>query len=102
VFQQAGAVTSTLDSDGTQKEKDINVLLWMPEMEKIFGPGIAFDLRGILIERFGHNMRNDLAHALMSEGSFYQPAAVYLWWLALHLCWYGYSLTTSAQESPPS
>lgn len=90
VFQQHGVVTSTLDSEGLQKEKDINTLLWIPEMERIFGPDISFDLRGILVERFGHNMRNDSAHALMPEGSFYQPASVYLWWLIIHLCWRGH------------
>src|SRR5207253_6305138 len=55
VFQQHDVVTSTLESDGTQKERDLNQLLWMPELEQIFGPDIAFDLRGILIERFGDN-----------------------------------------------
>lgn len=72
VFQQHDVVTSTLDSDETQKERDLNQLLWMPELEEIFGPDIAFDLRGILIERFGDNMRNEFAHGLMPEGAFYQ------------------------------
>jgi len=86
VFQQHGIVTSTLESDETQKERDLNQLLWMPEMEKIFGPDITFDLRGILIERFGANMRNESAHGLMPESAFYQPTVVYLWWLVLRLC----------------
>jgi hypothetical protein len=58
----------------------------MPELEQIFGPDIAFDLRGILIERFGDNMRNEFAHGLMPESAFYVPTAAYLWWLILHLC----------------
>jgi hypothetical protein len=86
VFQQHAVVTSTLESDGTQKERDLNQLLWMPELEQIFGPNIAFDLRGILIERFGDNMRNESAHGLMPESAFYVPTASYLWWLVLHLC----------------
>ena len=97
VLQQSGAVTSTLDADGIQQERDLNQLLWMPEMTRIFGPDITFDLRGILIERFGHNMRNEFAHGLMPEGAFYQPASVYLWWLVLRLCWMGYLLT----QAPP-
>jgi hypothetical protein len=91
VLQQHNVVTSTLESDGIQKERDLNQLLWMSEFEKIFGPDVAFDLRGILIERFGDNMRNESAHGLMPEGAFYQPTAVYLWWLILRLCWMGYS-----------
>lgn len=92
VFQQTGVITSTLESDGTQKERDLNALLWLPDMERIFGPNIAFDLRGILIERFGYNMRNESAHGLMPEGAFYQHGAVYLWWLALRLCWLGFQM----------
>jgi hypothetical protein len=86
IFQQHDVVTSTLESDGTQKERDLNQLLWMAELEQIFGPDIAFDLRGILIERFGDNMRNEFAHGLMPESAFYVPSAAYLWWLVLHLC----------------
>jgi hypothetical protein len=93
VFQQHEVVTSTLESDGTQKERDLNQLLWMPEMEEIFGPDISFDLRGILIERFGDNMRNESAHGLMPEGAFYRHTAVYLWWLVLYLCVTGHVQT---------
>ncbi len=70
----------------------MNALLWLPDMERIFGPNITFDLRGILIERFGYNMRNESAHGLMPEGAFYQHGAVYLWWLALRLCWLGFQM----------
>ncbi len=101
VLQQANVVTSTLESDGTQKERDLNQLLWMPEVETIFGPDITFDLRGILIERFGHNMRNESAHGLMPEGAFYGAASVFLWWLIVHLCWRGYALAAASPPGPP-
>ncbi|RYD82289.1 MAG: DUF4209 domain-containing protein [Verrucomicrobiaceae bacterium] len=90
VLHQYGVVTSTLESDGTQKERDINQLLWDPKADEIFGQDILFDLRGILIERFGCNMRNELAHGLIYEAGFYRAEAVYLWWLAIHLCWIGF------------
>lgn len=98
VFQQHGAVTSTLETDGTQKERDINQLVWMPELERIFGSDLAFDLRGILVERFGHNLRNELAHGLMPEAAFYQEASVYLWWLVIRLCWFGYRTAHEAED----
>jgi hypothetical protein len=98
VLQQHGVITSTLESDGTQKERDLNQLLWMPEVENIFGEDMLFDLRGILIERFGHNLRNESAHGLLPEGGFYQPVVVYLWWVILRLCWMGFRL---AQQPPP-
>jgi len=101
VFQQHGVITSTLDADGTQKKKDLNFLLWLPEMEEIFVPDIAFDLRGILIDRFGHNLRNESAHGLMPEYAFYQESSVYLWWLLMHICWRSYRMAQMQSEPTP-
>jgi hypothetical protein len=92
VLNQYGIITSTLDSDGTQQERDLNQLLWIPDVERIIGANILFDLRGLLIERFGHNLRNESAHGLLPEGGFYQASSVYLWWLIVHLCWKGFHL----------
>lgn len=89
VLQKVGVVTSGL-RDGVQAEKDLKQLMAMPEFEQIFGSDIAFDMRGILIDHFGHNLRNRLAHGLLPEGGFYQPASEYLWWLTIHLCWLGF------------
>lgn len=101
VLQQHGVVTSTLDSDGTQKERDINQLLWDPKADEIFGSDILFDLRGILIERFGCNMRNEMAHGLIYEGGFYRAESIYLWWLVIRMCWIGYkSIPEDLPEEP--
>lgn len=90
VLQQHDVITSKLDADGIQDERDLGWLLTHPKMEEIFGKDITFDLRGILIERFGYNLRNVLAHGLIPEGGFYHPVSVYLWWLIIHLCWIGH------------
>jgi len=98
VLQQNAVITSTLMPDSTQEERPLNQLLWMPEAEEAFGPDVLFDLRGILIERFGHNLRNASAHAMMPTHGFYQPSSVYLWWLILWLCWRGYRLGQKAKS----
>lgn len=90
VLKQHDVITSKMSSEGIQKDIDLNELLWMQEVEEIFGPDILFDLRGILIERFGCNLRNELAHGLMPEGAFYRIEAPYLWWLVLHLLYLGH------------
>lgn len=90
VLQQHGIITSKMSSEGIQEDFDLNKLLWMEEVEQIFGQNILFDLRGILIERFGCNLRNELAHGLMPEGAFYTAEAPYFWWLVLHLLYRGH------------
>ncbi|MBV6498780.1 MAG: hypothetical protein CJBNEKGG_01008 [Prosthecobacter sp.] len=96
VLQLRGKVTSTLDS-GIQQERDINQLLWADGIVEAFGPDILFDLRGILIERFGYNLRNDMAHGLLNEGDFYDVSSVYLWWLSIMLCWRGYCIANLSE-----
>lgn len=101
-LQGRGVITSKLASDGTQDERDINDLLWMPETAAMLGKNLVFDLRSLLIERFGHNMRNQSAHGLMAFGEFIQPAVAYLWWLVIRLCWIGYVIAQRAATPPAS
>jgi hypothetical protein len=86
IFTAHGVITSKLESDATQDERDLGWMLTRPEMAKIFGEGMAFDLRGLLVERFGLNLRNDIAHGLLAEPQMITPGAMYAWWLVLRLC----------------
>ncbi len=90
VLEQKGVVTSTLKSGGIQEDRNLDQLLAEPKAKEVFGEDIVFDLRGILLERFGHNLRNRFAHGEVSSGGFYAEASVYLWWLTLRLCCLGH------------
>jgi len=81
-----GVITSKLESDATQDERDLGWMLTQPQMTTIFGEGMAFDLRGLLVERFGLNLRNNIAHGLLAESQMFMPGAIYAWWLVLRLC----------------
>jgi hypothetical protein len=86
IFTARGVITSKLESDDSQDEHDLGWMLTHPEMAKIFGEGMAFDLRGLLVERFGLNLRNDIAHGLLAESQMISEGAIYAWWLTLRLC----------------
>ena len=86
VLTQHGVITSGIDPRGIQDEHNLNKTLYLQEIHDIFGEDITFDLRGLLIERFGANLRNRMAHGLMSHDVFYSVPVVYLWWLILRLC----------------
>ncbi len=96
VFEQRGIVTSTVESEGTQQERLLGKLLYHPQMELLFGRERTFNLRGILVEKFGFNLRNDMAHGFISELGFFSPAAPVLWWLVLQLCCIGHHLPTTS------
>jgi hypothetical protein len=86
IFAAKGLITSKLESDDTQDERDLGWLLTHSELARIFGEGVAFDLRGLLVERFGLNLRNDIAHGLLAESQMITEGALYAWWLTLRLC----------------
>ena len=80
-------VPSSFTDKGIQDEYNLNKLLkeekFTTKLEEIFGEDFIFDLRCVLVERFGANLRNDMAHGLIDHNSFYSHAAIYFWWLAL-------------------
>ena len=98
IFQRRGIITSTLESDSTQGERDLGWLLTHEETTKIFG-NIAFSFKGILISRFGYNLRNNMAHGLLSEGEFYSTGALYFWWLMLRILVRGHLLIHTENPS---
>lgn len=85
--------TTSMASDGVQEELDLTRLLAMPITSDVFGAELVFDLRGLLVERFGSNYRNLLAHGLLNYWDLAGSSAEYLWWLALRF----YSLPTLAR-----
>lgn len=90
VLFQNGVITSKFDADGIQDEYNLNEILSDPriasEVGKAFGDDVVFDLRGLLVERFGSNLRNLLSHGLIDYDGFFSPRVSYLWWLTLRLC----------------
>ena len=86
VLSQSGVIVSKLDDYGIQEEKDLGALLREPRLEELLGEDLVFDLQGLLVERFGTNLRNRVAHGLMADEEFATPTVLYLWWLALKMC----------------
>ena len=82
-----GAIVSTHDQEGIEREMYIYELLPMPAFRLLFGEDLTFDLRGLLVEQQTSNLRHGMAHGLYDYQAFQSPPSVYLWWLVLRtLC----------------
>jgi Domain of unknown function (DUF4209) len=84
---------STLSSpQGIQDERSLNVILQeqplRDEMVALIGEDTTFDLEGLLVERLGSNLRNEVAHELLDVDRFGPGLVSYFWWLTLKLCSY--------------
>jgi hypothetical protein len=85
ILKRSGVRTTTLQ-DGIEKLMTLDTLLALTASTEIFGEDMVFNLRALLTEPFGSNLRHRLAHALMNDGEFHGPLDVYLWWIVLQLC----------------
>ncbi|SDO18227.1 protein of unknown function [Paenibacillus sp. yr247] len=86
ILSQNDVIVSTIDADGVQDERNLNSLLFSPDLSSLLGEDTVFDMQGLLVERFGSNLRNKVAHGLVSYGGLYSLQAEYLWWLILKFC----------------
>ncbi len=82
--------TSTLDNTGIEMENGLSTLMKLPEVEGIFGENLAFELRALFCDVSGVNLRNELAHGLLSSDDCDSVYAVYAWWLSFRLIFNSY------------
>jgi len=86
IMWRRGIITSGLDDSGIQNEHNLNSTLYRPEIASIFDENTLFDLKCLLVEHAGSNLRNRMAHGLINDGEFMNPLMSYIWWFTLRLC----------------
>lgn len=86
LWEQQGVRTSGLDNQGIQDEYHLTTTLYCPEITSIFDEDTLFDLKGLLVEHSGSNLRNRMAHGLIDDNGFLHSLMSYLWWVTLRLC----------------
>lgn len=80
-----GVHTSMETPSGVETEKSLSALLDTPEAIEILGPRLQYELSTLLVQQEGGNLRHDIAHGLLNDGSAWSAAAFFAWWLCLHL-----------------
>ena len=58
----------------------------MPELTQFLPEDTVFDLRRLLVEESGTNLRNLVAHGLVDDAQLNSPPTAYFWWSVLRLC----------------
>lgn len=86
VLTNHGVDVTNYQDDRTQPVKLLGPLFDVPEMKEIFGESCWFELRGLLIEKTGAELRNKISHGFISNAECYGPAAKNVWWIVLRLC----------------
>lgn len=75
--KEVGALTITLDDDGTSKAKVLSTVFDLPELIESYDNDILFCFKGMLNEQVGANIRNKIGHGLLSEREANDGASIY-------------------------
>lgn len=75
--KELGALTVTLENDGTSKEKVLTSVFDLPELIDAYDNDILFLFEGLLNEQVGANIRNNVAHGLLTEAAAKSGACIY-------------------------
>ncbi|MFT3700172.1 MAG: DUF4209 domain-containing protein [Kofleriaceae bacterium] len=85
VFASRGVPVATLTSTGMQNELNLGQLLGHARASEILGETNVFDLRALMTEKAGSNLRNEVAHGIIGDGSR-RAEKLYFWWVCLRFC----------------
>ena len=67
IAREVGGLTVTLEKDGSSMEKVLSSILSLPELVDCYDNDILFTFRRLLNEQAGANIRNEIAHGIISE-----------------------------------
>lgn len=98
VLQDAGAHTTTHNTDGTDTEAGLSTLVQRPQMIEVFGNDLTFTIRSIMCEQSGPNLRNAVAHGMADRSLCEGQHGVYAWWLILRLIVVAYVVDLDPQQ----
>lgn len=71
--------------DGTQAVSLFKRVLNHPDLAKVLGEDLLFDLQGLLIMQESTNLRNTMSHGMLTDRDIGSDA-MYAWWLCLRIC----------------
>lgn len=84
-LKRAGVKTTHIDHVGIETENGLSTLMELAEVKAIFGEDFSFEIQALFCDPFGPNLRNELAHGLLSYDDCQSAQAVYAWWLILRV-----------------
>ena len=80
-----GAQTSNIDSHGVEEPTSLNTLISLPEAKQLFGDDLVFEIKSVFTDSLGFNLRNEVAHGLLSDRSASSFQNIYAWWMVVRL-----------------
>jgi hypothetical protein len=85
VLHNLGAIPGSIDDDGIEEDWPLQRCLHHQKVKECLGADLVFELRSLLIEKGGTNLRNLLAHGLLDAAACNSVEGFYVWWLVFRI-----------------
>jgi hypothetical protein len=95
VLHGAGTIARAIGDAGIEEEWPLQRCLAAPKVVELFGEDLVYELRTLLIEKGGPNLRHLSMHGVMSPGEYRSLQSFYAWWLMLKMT---FLLTPAVQQ----
>ena len=96
-LKQHNTHTTNIDKNGIEHENGLSTLLDMDEARAVLGEDLLFELRAVFTSSHGANLRNEVAHGILTDGGAFSSAPVYGWWILVRMIIH--SLIKAAREN---
>ncbi|MEJ1229854.1 MAG: DUF4209 domain-containing protein [Galbitalea sp.] len=85
-LNQAGVATTRIDPlTHVESEVGLSALMELDEVLPIFGEDVVFEIRALMCGPIGPNLRNEVAHGLVSDSMAASVHSLYVWWFCFRL-----------------
>lgn len=84
-LQVAGVKTSVIENSGIEQEAGLSTLIEKEKTKEIFGKDFWFELKALFCDGAGPNLRNNVAHGLLSSDEMQDCYSIYCWWFCFKL-----------------
>ena len=88
IAKSVGGLVITFEDDHTSKSKTLTSVFDIPELVDCYDPDYLFLFKGLMNERSGANIRNEIAHGIMDPGKGNSGIGIYFVCAVLKLCSY--------------
>jgi len=95
VLHELGTIARAIDDAGIEEEWPLQRCLAAPKVVELFGENLVYELRTLLIEKGGPNLRHLSMHGVMSPGEYRSLQSFYAWRLMLKMT---FLLTPAVQQ----
>jgi tetratricopeptide (TPR) repeat protein len=85
LLRQRGVLPINVDATGIEEVWSYERILRHPTTAEVLGKEMTYELWSLLVERLGPNLRNLIAHGLLSSHALNGETGFYLWWILLRL-----------------